>query len=674
VRFFGLYLAGILSTVFFALAAILSTWSFAADGTKKSSILDLPRLQATQIAGQAQVVLLMRSMELDKAESLLRSMTGRNSKSPAIRYNLACLLALRDRVDEAFESLELAVELGFRNIPHLENDPDLVNLRKDKRFFVVLKAAAKPFEGSVWPKFPKPVPAVVKDGEVILNELNLGYDPKVGLFLGLVGRANDVEELTIAKGQGKVGDLLREWFDEGTAAGNRGDFYDNHDGDHSNMNFRGFPQITRIEYGEPLRKRGLHNGLQRHFLFSGVTLGNSSTAITGGRNWRSQARFALTQPNGATRLALHYLRNHLYFYPEHKDHDAGRNGKNGGGHGDVFPANVPYIVVSQGSSGSDRAFMNAFTAMLAALRPETKQVLVRTPLLMPTLQQVFRRSNRNVKSDEDYFTGKAHPTVFKAEHLDLETMVRRVHELRPDSLPPLAQFKVTKEDMPIIGQDFFDFRPHQRLFDTPCASARVYKSTASSLRFTLDAGSSRDLAGRPLSYRWKVLRGDAERIAIKKQDENGSIVEVTIPWHNRRPVLPDSPMESNRVDIGLFVGNADHWSAPAFFSVYFPDNQKRVYDDRGRILSVDYSLGNYVDPLIDTPREWQDQYRYEDNGSLHGWTRYRDAKVGEQEFTSDGLLVVAKNKDGSPAETTSVRYLVRKSKGDRLVLIQEPSN
>jgi hypothetical protein len=233
---------------------------------------------------------------------------------------------------------------------------------------------------------------------------------------------------------------------------------------------------------------------------------------------------------------------------------------------------------------------------------------------------------------------------------------------------------VTKEDMPIIGQDFFDFRPHQRLFDTPCASARVYKSTASSLRFTLDAGSSRDLAGRPLSYRWKVLRGDAERIAIKKQDENGSIVEVTIPWHNRRPVLPDSPMESNRVDIGLFVGNADHWSAPAFFSVYFPDNQKRVYDDRGRILSVDYSLGNYVDPLIDTPREWQDQYRYEDNGSLHGWTRYRDAKVGEQEFTSDGLLVVAKNKDGSPAETTSVRYLVRKSKGDRLVLIQEPSN
>ena len=651
---------------------ILSTWSFAADEPGKPSILDLPALQARQVAGQAQVVHLMRAKEFDKAESMLRLMTRHNPKSPATRYNLACLLALRDQADEAFEQLELAVELGFRNIPHLENDPDLLNLRKDKRFSAVLKAAAKPFGGSVWPKFPKPVPAVVKDGEVVLNELNLGYDPKVGLFLGLVGRAKNVEELTIAKGQGKVGDLLREWFEEGTAAGNRGDFYDNHDGDHSNMNFRGFPQLTRIEYGEALRKRGLHNGLQRHFIFSGVTLGNSSTAITGGRNWRSQARFALTQPNGATRLALHYLRNHLYFYPEHKDHDAGRNGKNGGGHGDVFPANVPYIVVSQGSSGSDRAFMNAFAAMLAALRPETKQVLVRSPLLMPTLQQVFRRSNRNVESDEDYFTGKAHPTVFKAEHLDPETMVRRVHELRPDSLPPLAQFKVTKEDAPVLGQDFFDFRPHQRLFDTPCAAARVYKSSASSLRFTLDARSSRDFAGRPLSYRWKVLRGDDERITIEKQDANGSLVEITIPWHERRPVLPGSAMESNRVDIGLFAGNADHWSAPAFFSVYFPDNQKRVYDDRDRILSIDYSLGNYVDPLIDTPREWQDKYRYEDNGSLLGWTRYRKGKVDEQEFTAGGLLVVAKNNDGSPAETTSVRYLVQKSKGDRVVLTQEP--
>jgi hypothetical protein len=316
--------------------------------------------------------------------------------------------------------------------------------------------------------------------------------------------------------------------------------------------------------------------------------------------------------------------------------------------------------------------MNAFVAMLAALRPETKKALVRSPLLMPTLQQVFRRSNRNVESDEDYFSGKAHPSVFDSAQLDPEAMVRRAHELKPDSLPPFAQFKVIKEDMPVPGRDFFDFRPHQRLFDTPCASARVYKSTASFLRFTLDARASRDLGGKPLSYRWEVLRGDPERILIKEKDATGGLVEVTVPWHERRPVLPGSAMESNRVDIGLFAGNGEHWSAPAFFSVYFPDNQKRVYDDRGHILSVDYSLNNYVDPFVDTPRKWRDEYKYDENGTCVGWTRFHKDDGEGQEFTADGLLVVDKGEDESKGKTKPVRYVGRQLKGGRVVLVQEP--
>ena len=649
----------------------MGSFGLAQQDPKKPSILDLPKIQAAQMAGQTRAVALMRSKRFKEAEALLRLMAKEFPKSPSTRYNLACLQAIRKQVDEAFENLEKAVELGFRNIPHIKNDPDLASLRKDERFAGVLKMAKEPFTGSVWPSFPKPVPALAKAGEVVLGEDNLGYDLKVGLFLGFVQPESVDENQSIAKGQGKVGELLRKWHGEGTAAGNKGDFYDNHDGDHSNMNFRGFPQLTRIEYAEPLRKRRLHNGLQRYFVFSGITIGNSSTAITGGANWRSQPRLALTQPNGARMLSFHYFRNHLYFYPEHKDHDSGRNG-NGGGHGDVFPANVPYFVISQGSSGSDRAFMNAFTAMLAALRPETKQVLARSPLLMPTLQQIFRRSNRNVESQEDYFSGKAHPTVFDSSQLDAETMVRHAHELKPDSFPPLAQFKVIKEDIPVSGRDFFDFRPHQRLFDTPCASARVYKSTSGSLRFTLDASASRDLSGKPLSYRWEVLRGDAERILIEEKDANESRVEITIPWHERRPVLPGSKMESNRVDIGLFVSNGEHWSAPAFFSVYFPDNQKRTYDADGQILSIDYSSDNYVDPFIDTPRKWLDKYKYDENGSCAGWTRFHQGDKQGQEFTAQGLLVVDKGGGGSKRETKSVRYVVRKVKSGRVVLVQEP--
>ena len=131
-------------------------------------------------------------------------------------------------------------------------------------------------------------------------------------------------------------------------------------------------------------------------------------------------------------------------------------------------------------------------------------------------------------------------------------------------------------------------------------------------------------------------------------------------------------MESNRVDIGLFAGNGEHWSAPAFFSVYFPDNQKRVYDDHGRILSVDYSLDNYVDPFVDTSRNWRDEYEYDDNGTCMGWTRFHKGDEQGQGFTADGLLVVDKGDGGSKRKTKPVRYVGRQLKGGRVVLVQEP--
>lgn len=634
------------------------------------SILDYPAFQAAQVNAGRQVVRLVKAKEFAMAEKVLRGLEKRFPQSAASHYNLACLLALTKRPDEAFACLERSVGLGFRNPGHLRRDPDLAALRADERFAEVLAAATEPYEGKTWPSFPKPEPAAIRDGEALVTEKNLGYDPRSGLFLVPLRSGEGGGESPVSTRKDEVGERLRQWFGEGTAAGNHGDFYDNHDADHSNMNFRACPQLTRIEYGAAIRGRRLHSGWQGNFLFDGIVLGNSSTALTQGPNWRSQARFAMTRPNGAAKLALHYARNHLYFYPEHKDHDIGRDGKDGGGYGDVFPANVPYLVVSQGSSGSDRAFMDAFAAALAALRPEVKETLARNGLLMSTLQAVFRRSNRNVKVDEDYFAGQAHPTVFAAANLDPLAMVRRAHELRADSLPPLARFQVIREDEPVIDRDFFDFLPHQRLFDTPCAVARVYKSSASALHFTLDASASRDLHDRLLRYRWEILRGDAERIDIKKANANGSVVDVMVPWHERRPVTPGSKLESNRVDLALFVSSGGPWSAPAFFSVYCPDNQKRIYDDRGRPLSIDYSLRHYHDPFIEHARNWRDEYHYHsETGELLGWTRHRQGQ-DPQEFTPEGRLVLTKDENGDPTKTSAVRYLPGQGSGNKIVVRQ----
>tara|TARA_Y100001934_G_scaffold282554_1_gene396848 strand:- start:1398 stop:3410 length:2013 start_codon:yes stop_codon:yes gene_type:complete len=637
-----------------------------ADDSLRLSILDLPRFNGEE----AQVIALIRTKRLEQAEALLRAMTKRYPKSPTVQYNLACVLSLGGRIDESFGFLTKAVELGFRKVDHLKQDTDLINIRKDARFATVLKAAAVPMDGKAWPQFDQASISVGENGAVQVTESNVGFNQRNGMFMALVRPEAGLAEKPIMKEDGKVSALLAKWYEAGTAAGNAGDLYDNHDGDHSNMKFEAYPQLTRIEFGPAIRQRQLHSGLQRHFIFSGITLGNSSTALTKGKYWRSQARGALTQPNGASRLALHYLGNHLYFYPEHRDHDVGHNG-NGGGYGDVFPANTPYLVVSQGSSGSDRAFMDAFAATLAAFRPEVKKKLALNGMLISTMQMIFRRSNSHLQNAKEYFNGKAHPTVFDSKHLDVVRMIRRAHSIEIDSLPPFAQFKVAKEDLPVPNRDYFDFRPHQRLFDTPCAVARVYKTTAPIYSLTLDAQSSRDINGKPLIFRWVVLRGDGSRIEIEKLEDKGSVVEVRVPWHDRRPVLPGSALESNRVDVGLFVGNGDHWSAPAILSVYFPDNQKRTFAEDGRIESIDYSIDNYVDPFLENSRNWRDDYRYDDKGNLLGWTRFRKDEA-DQQFSVDGHLVLEATKDGTPIRTVPVRYIPKKIEGDQVIIEQSP--
>ena len=475
-------------------------------------------------------------------------------------YNLACALARQGKKDEALVSLKRAVELGFRDVKHIEADADLESLRKDKRFGAAVKLAGelkdKPPVG--W-KF-QVAPGEIKDGQALVTEKNVAFVQQIGAFRVLFKYPEDdkTAELPICNGYGKAGELLRKWQAEGTAAGNRGDLYDNHDSDHSNMNYRAFPQLTRIEFSDEVKRRRMHHGLQHQFLYGGVTIGNSSTALTAGPMWRSQPRLALSQGRTQAMLYLQYVGNHLYFYPEHRDHDAGHNGRksdgsSGGGYGDVYALNTPYMIISQGSSGSDRAFMDAVAATLAAFRPEVKAVLVRSKTLMPAVQSIFRKSNKPVKTPADYLTGAAHPTVFDSKNLNVEKMVTMAHSMTLDTLPPIVQLKVIEEDEPRLGIDYFDSGDRIKLCNTPCAIGRVMKSSKYAYRMVVSAEGSKDLRGRPMTYHWKVLRGDADRIEIRKLNDSGSRVEVVVPYHERQPIAAGSPMESSRVDIGAFV-------------------------------------------------------------------------------------------------------------------------
>ena len=630
--------------------------------TAVPSVFDIPGITARRAQLQLAIQAAFQAKDYGQAEERCANATKLVPHEPSNYYNLACAQSLQGKRAEAMTSLRKAVELGFRDTEKLTQDKDLNDVRDEKGFkeLVELAKHAKPV---VSPWTYRVEPRAITDGEALVTESNTAWDVQNQVFRVLFNVDADLKaqlaKVSPVKDHGEAGELLRKWFAEGTAAGNVGDLYDNHDGDHSNLAFAQFPQLTRIEFDEAAKKRGLQTGLQHLFFYNAVTIGNSSTALTQGALWRSQPRLAYTNPRLVATLYNQYTNNHLYFYPEHRDYDAGHNGD--GGYGDVYCANTPYLIISQGSSGSDRAFMDAVTCTLASFQPEVKSFLAKNGALMPTIQMLFRHSNQQVKSREDYLSGKAHPTVFDGNQINTLKMVRHAHEIEKESVPPIVHLRVTEEDTSAVGRDYFEFAEREKLFDTPAAIARVFRSTKYVYRMVVSAEASCDLNDHPLKFHWVVLRGDSQAITINPLNEEKSVVELLVPYHKRLAIEPGSDMHSNRVDIGAFVENDKHISAPGFITFYTLDNELRVYNEKKVIQSVEYKHaadgGNFADPLIAVGKSWRDEYKYDKEDRLIGWTRHRGDE--KQEFTHDGALVLETDELGRASKAQKVRYVVK---------------
>lgn len=68
------------------------------------------------------------------------------AEDPLVWYNLACSLALSGRVDDAIESLNKAVELGYDDYEWMKKDSDLASLHDDPRFQSILEWIYSTFE------------------------------------------------------------------------------------------------------------------------------------------------------------------------------------------------------------------------------------------------------------------------------------------------------------------------------------------------------------------------------------------------------------------------------------------------------------------------------------------------------------------------------------------------
>jgi hypothetical protein len=623
-------------------------------GAVPAGVFDLPELADFFAGLERDAGLALQRRDYGAAGSGLEKLLRLAPGDPVLYSHLAKVRALQGRREEVWPNLRRAVELGWRDAAAIRADRDLALLQAEPEFNRILREAEQTMALPVTPAVP---PARVEEGRARVEAGNTTWDFRLGMFRSFFDfSASQSASLPVMTGREEVADQLRGWFAEGTAAGNAGDLYDNRDGGHSPMDLTVFPQFARLTYGGTVVAKGWAQGPQLRFLYNAVTLGNSSTAVTGTGNWRSLTRLACTSRGGPALLYAQYRGNQLYVYPEHRDHDPDHRG-------DVFAANTPYLVTSQGSSGSDQPFLKALACTLAAFRPEVKTGLARGGLLMPTLQMILRRTYRGGPGHSapgDFFGGDAHPAVFDAAGLDGDAMVRMAHDLVPGEFPPLVQVRVVEESRLLPGLDDGAGGPEQ-LFDTPCAIARVHRTLAFSRRMILSARGSFDAGGKPLTYRWSLLRGDPGRVSIQPLNPEASEVEVRIGWHERRPVREGSPLFSNRVDIGVFVSNGRQESAPGFITTYFPANVRRGYDEARRLLWADGTAEEereaYTDPLIDGRRDWRDEFTYDSSGVCTGWSR----RIGDRhdEFTAGGRLILKRGPGGEVLESAPVTYRAR---------------
>ncbi len=87
-------------------------------------------VEALQVLGDAYT----KTGQWEKGLEIDQRLARLSPHNPLVFYNLACSYSIMKRVDEAFAALKRAVKLGYDDAQWLNKDPDLKNLRSDRRF------------------------------------------------------------------------------------------------------------------------------------------------------------------------------------------------------------------------------------------------------------------------------------------------------------------------------------------------------------------------------------------------------------------------------------------------------------------------------------------------------------------------------------------------------------
>ena len=480
------------------------------------SIWDYPARFPEHDRLRRQFVAAVKEGDTSTMEETCRKGVGLLPDDPTWHFNLACSLAyFPKRTEEAFDELEKAIDLGFRDRRQIEGDTDLKRLSGLPRYKELLEYADFM---KTRPIMSGPLSAIAATGvfgkPVVLGEQNLGWDFDTGCF--------SAQMKLVA----------------GMSGGNVGDLYMNRDGRHSPLNLKEFPGITPVM----LDAMGRTNRMDLAFpniLFPYPVFGNASLAMTQGPYWRSLPRAMMTSESMLLgRMARLYLSNQTWVFPSHADTPpVGTNG-------DVFASVAPYWMVTAGRSWSDQPYLRAAVEASRSLNPKVKAEVVRRGLLAPTIQTLIRKSLKGVTNEVDYLSAKAHPTALPPGGIDLARLKAAAKAMTAGTIPPLAAVSVTV--LPLKRK----IATPELTYASAFAWAFVLRADDEVREFFISARGAEE-------YAFTKTHGEDVDVRIERMSPDA--VKVTI---NRRGMSP-----TNRVDITVVGRNAGTgWGAPSYVS------------------------------------------------------------------------------------------------------------
>ena len=415
---------------------------------------------------------------------------------PTWHYNLACSLAyFANRTEEAFDELETAIDLGFRDRAMIEKDTDLKRLSALPRYKELLEYADFM---KMRPLLTGPMATVEATGvfgkTVALGEQNLGWDFESGSF------------------------VARLKLVAGSSGGNIGDLYMNRDGRHAMLDVTNYPGITVVQLDEEGRKRRMDMSLP-NVLFPYPTFGNASLAITQGPFRRSLPRALMTtEAAQLNRMAKYYLSTQTWVFPS--VFDTAPVGTNG----DLFASITPYWLTTAGRSWSDLPYLRAALTASRSLDPQVKAAVVRRQLLAPTVQTLIRKSLKGVRTEEDYLTAKAHPTALPPNGVEMSRLTAAAKALTPSSVPPLVPLAVAMT--PVREKPVHPELTYASAF----AWAFVLRAEEERREFLVTARGAKEYAfvqthGKDVDVKIERVRPDAAKVTIDRRglDPRGGV-------------------------------------------------------------------------------------------------------------------------------------------------------